>query len=561
MNFSKKIDAINLKTSLESLKFFFKFKVSRSFDRKRVDLMKAIGLIATILLFSSVFFSRGFCLASEITFAGYDLDNAQWESKSNLNCTPYGKGYASSGWLFFGQKKGSPKYLEPHSMAANTWVEKLPKFVEGISVLPEAQVSQISGNAKIEAPWMESALWESGTLSISASEEVAVMKIKIGKNPPMSFRIGFLIDNLESTATVSAAIRPVDGTSSTSGDGVMTTGGAGSANQKPDWYFWDIRNTKPGEEVVIRLKPRNGIATLGGLVFASCEDAEKLRHIGEFSRQGEYMKDYYVFKEGDLFHLFYNVGEAGEIQDWQQPNNEKEFGHATSKDLVKWKSHDRILKVVPKTWEGQVVSAPSILKYRDTYYMTYTGFDDPIVGRQTIGLATSKDLFKWDRYKENPVYMAPEWAYQNPGGWEDCRDAHIIRYKEEFLMFTMVTTKEKKGAIALSSSNDLIKWKDLGPAIVTFQTPESPRVFEHKGTFYMFATSGHGKIMLKTKDPKSNKWEEIPFRWPSPGLWSGWEVVEDGEGLIFSAFEWKMNGNYIRFWKVDWNGELPVVRY
>jgi hypothetical protein len=38
----------------------------------------------------------------------------------------------------------------------------------------------------------------------------------------------------------------------------------------------------------------------------------------------------YVFREGDTFHLFYNVGAAGEKQDWQQPDNEKAFGHATS---------------------------------------------------------------------------------------------------------------------------------------------------------------------------------------------------------------------------------------
>ena len=128
-------------------------------------------------------------------------------------------------------------------------------------------------------------------------------------------------------------------------------------------------------------------------------------------------------------------------------------------------------------------------------------------------------------------------------------------------MFTMVTTDKGKGAIALASSKDLKKWTDLGPAVVTFDAPESPRVFDHNGTFYMFATSGHGKVLLKTKDPKSNKWEEIPFRWPAPGFWSGWEVVQDGDRTIFSAFEWKLDGNFIRFWDVDWNGETPAVRY
>lgn len=201
------------------------------------------------------------------------------------------------------------------------------------------------------------------------------------------------------------------------------------------------------------------------------------------------------------------------------------------------------------------------MKHKGTYYMVYTGFDDRWLGKQTVGLATSKDLFDWKRCPENPVYTAPEWAMRNPTGWEDCRDSHILRYGGQFLMFSMVTTADGKGAIALASSDDAIRWKDLGPALITFTTPESPRVFEHDGTYYMFATSGHGKVLCKTKDPMSNRWEEVPFDWPPDGLWSGWEIVEDKGRLIFSAFKWEMNGNFIRFWEVEWDGETPVIRY
>jgi sucrose-6-phosphate hydrolase SacC (GH32 family) len=342
---------------------------------------------------------------------------------------------------------------------------------------------------------------------------------------------------------------------------VMTTGGAGIANNKPDWYFWDVRYAQDDSEIVVRVTPNNNIAALGGVVFLSTEGPQGPRHVGEFSRAGEYMKDYFVYKDGDTFHLFYNVGNAGATQDWQEPGNEKAFGHATSKDLKTWEHHPRILEVVPGTWEGQVVSAPSIIKEGDTYYMFYTGFDDRVLGKQAIGMATSKDLFHWERHPGNPVYEAPPWTIRNESGWLDCRDAHIIKHGDEFLLYTMVTTDKMEGAISLASSTDLKTWKDLGPSLVAFQAPESPRVFEHKGTFYMFATSGHGKTLVKSKDPKSGKWEEVPFRWPAPGFWSGWEVVEDGDRTIFSAFEWKHHGNLIRFWEVDWDGESPAVRY
>ena len=291
------------------------------------------------------------------------------------------------------------------------------------------------------------------------------------------------------------------------------------------------------------------------------QESKNPQHIGEFSHEGEYVKDYFVIKEGDTFHLFYNVGVASDTQGWQEPNNEKAFGHATSKDLKIWQHHPRILKVIPNSFEGQVVSAPSIVKYKGLFYMVYSGFDDRTTGLQSIGLATSKDLYNWERCATNPVNAAPDWTIRNPNGWVDFRDAHIIRYKKEFLMFTMTTTKEGKGAIALSSSKDAKKWTDLGPALITFSQPESPRVFEHKGIYYMFASSSNGRILYKTKDPKANNWTEVPFEWPTGGLWSGWEVVEFKGHTIFSAFQWKMNGNFIRFWDIDWKGETPIVKY
>ena len=216
---------------------------------------------------------------------------------------------------------------------------------------------------------------------------------------------------------------------------------------------------------------------------------------------------------------------------------------------------------MPGTWEGEVVSAPSVIKHDGIYYLFYTGFDDRVRGKQSIGFATSKDLFHWERHAGNPVYEAPPWTARNPSGWLDCRDAHVIAYGKEFLLFTMVTTAEGKGAISVASSPDLVKWKDLGPAVVTFTTPESPRVFAHDGLYYMIASSAHGKELFKTANPKTGPWESIAFAWPAPGLWSGWEVVEDGKRTIFSAFEWKTFGNFIRFWDVRWNQGVPSVVY
>jgi len=492
--------------------------------------------------------------AVEVRFSGYALDTPDWidvvDPKNPASSAASGMKVA--GWTIFGGESPEAEFAGPLRRREN-----LPGFVAEVAAGDETQVVQFGTFALIQSAGGSSGMWLSGALSrMNAAVPVDLVTIKLGPAVPKIWRIGVLIDNLDNPGYTPAQLAlVVDGRES---DPVMTTGGAGSANSAPDWYFWDVAGAKDNSEVTLRVSPGNNVAAIGGLVFLVGEEP---RHIGEFSRGGEYVKDYYVFKEGDTFHLFYNVGAAGETQDWQEKGNEKAFGHATSKDLKTWEHHPRILEVVPGTWEGEVVSAPSIIKRDGTFYIFYTGFDDRVKGKQSIGLATSKDLFNWERHPGNPVYEAPPWTARNESGWLDCRDAHVIKSGDEFLMFTMVTTAEGKGAIALASSSDLIAWKDLGPAVVTFTTPESPRVFEHDGFYYMFASSAHGKELFKTANPKTGPWESLSFRWPSPGLWSGWEVVEDGGRTIFSAFEWKMFGNHIRFWDVRWEDGIPSVVY
>ena len=492
--------------------------------------------------------------AVEVRFAGYALDTPEWIDAADPKhpASSAASGMRVVGWTMFGGESPEAEFAK-----ASRRRENLPGFVAKVDAGDETQVVQFGNYAVIQSAGRSSGMWLSGALSrMNAAVPVDLVTIKFGPAVPKIWRVGVLIDNLDTpgyTPTQFALV--VDGQES---DPIMTTGGAGSANSKPDWYFWDVARAKDNSEITLRVSPGGGVAAIGGLVFLAGEESHQ---IGEFSREGEYMKDYYVFREGDTYHLFYNVGKASATQEWTEPGNEKAFGHATSKDLKKWEHHPRILEAVPGTWEGEVVSAPSVIKHEGIYYLFYTGFDDRVRGKQSIGFATSKDLFHWERHAGNPVYEAPPWTARNPSGWLDCRDAHVIAYGKEFLLFTMVTTAEGKGAISVASSPDLVKWKDLGPAVVTFTTPESPRVFEHDGLYYMIASSAHGKELFKTANPKTGPWESIAFAWPAPGLWSGWEVVEDGKRTIFSAFEWKTFGNFIRFWDVRWNQGVPSVVY
>jgi hypothetical protein len=495
-------------------------------------------------------------------FSGLVENDPQWFDPSDPSraAEALGRETRVNGWMLFGADGSDNAFSDTSNR-----LESLPTYVAAVAVARGTRVARFAGYTPIPAPNGRGELM--GTLTLQGLEgDTELIVVRFGAGAPPVVRLAVLVDNLGSPDYAARGL-------SLAVDGADGPASALSPDGKPDWVFWDLRGLKDGSAVSLRVQPDKGVAAVGGLLFLSAAahaprepgragPLPLIDHkVGEFSREGEYIKDYFVYRDGETFHLFYNVGNAGESQQWFEAGNEKAFGHATSKDLARWEHHPRVLPVMPGTWEGMVVSAPSIIKHGGTYYMFYTGFDDRVPGKQTVGLATSKDLFGWERHPRNPIYEAPAWAERRPDGWVDCRDSHVVRFGGEFLLFTTVSMGEGKGAIALASSQNLLDWKDLGPAVTTFKEPESPRVFEHGGSFYMFISSAFGKQLLRAANPKAGPWEEVPFRWPAPGLWSGWETVDVGGRTVFSAFEWKSFGNHIRFWDVRWNSGVPEVRY
>lgn len=281
----------------------------------------------------------------------------------------------------------------------------------------------------------------------------------------------------------------------------------------------------------------------------------------EFSHEGFYVKDYFVYRSpiDYTYHLYYNIGKADGKQDWRQPFNEKQFGHATSKDLKNWEIHDTFLTVIPDTWESDVVSAPFVVRHNGLFYMAYTGFGDG-TANQRMGIATSEDLFRWTRVPQNPVAVGPEWTKWKEKGWSDYRDPGLLKWDDQWLAFNTVNSK-KGEAVAISVSKDLINWSHLPEdkaLFVDWGNPESAVAFKHGDKIYLIASQPwQGNQMWMTDDPLSGNWETIPFEFPE-GDWSGWEYIISPEGKeLLSAFLWRKNGNFIRFWELEWEGEVP----
>ena len=388
-----------------------------------------------------------------------------------------------------------------------------------------------------------------------------------------SFRLGILVDAFDGAGSFAPDYISVYEDASQK---AVYNPTALTRDSVPDLVVFDIKG-KAGTTYTVALHrktPADGVVVgfslitfdrLSGAdavaVAASAALPKKSLRIGHFESPGEYMKDFFVFKNGDTYHLFYNVGTADGKQDWMSPGNEEAFGHATSNDLKTWARHERVIHVQGDGWEGKTVSAPSILKNGDGFQMIYTGFDKLAPGCQRIGLATSPDLFNWTRYEKNPVYEGPTWTTWKPRVWADCRDAHVMEHGGKYYMFTMVTHKDGQGAIAIARSIDLKHWEDLGPAIHVPGQPESPVVFTHGGKFYLIVGSNVAACFM-SDNIESNDWQRVAaFKYPATGFWSGFEVLPDGDRLVAAAFEWKMNGNYIDFWELKFDGDKPYVVY
>lgn len=109
------------------------------------------------------------------------------------------------------------------------------------------------------------------------------------------------------------------------------------------------------------------------------------------------------------------------------PGHENYFGHASTADFFNWEVHDPVLLVQENTWEEAHVWAPVILRNRGEFIMAYTGLNRHLC--QNIGLASSKDLFRWKRWKSNPISpcKGASWAYWTEDDICSCRDPDLYQ--------------------------------------------------------------------------------------------------------------------------------------
>ena len=205
--------------------------------------------------------------------------------------------------------------------------------------------------------------------------------------------------------------------------------------------------------------------------------------IGETSQW--YINDHtFVRAEDGTWHLF-----GITHPEPANPLDEKFFAHATAPGLLgPWTKQPPVLQADLNAHET-LVWAPYCFFYQGLYYMYYcAGGDDHT--KYQIHLATSKDLWKWERSPANPIVI---------DGF-DARDPMVLQVNDQWILYYCATTTPSGGHhnVKAIMSKDLLKWSD---PVEVFSSPvegstggptESPFVVYREGKYYLFVCGENG---------------------------------------------------------------------
>lgn len=156
----------------------------------------------------------------------------------------------------------------------------------------------------------------------------------------------------------------------------------------------------------------------------------------------------------DRWHLFYQYNPNGPF--WGTIH----WGHAVSRDLVKWEHRPPALRPEKGPDEKGVWSGAALVE-GDTLYLYYTG---EWKGEQCINLATSKDGVTFVKHPQNPVVPAAPEGYDTPHGfrdpflWSEGEGATRLHY-----MIVGSSLGDVGGTTYLYRSRDLLSWEFLHP--------------------------------------------------------------------------------------------------
>ena len=155
----------------------------------------------------------------------------------------------------------------------------------------------------------------------------------------------------------------------------------------------------------------------------------------------------------------------------QDQQGTSRLGYAESDDGIHFtRSPEPVLSPATDYEKDGGVEDPRLVKFGDTYYLTYTGYNKKDA---QLCLATSKDLVHWQRHG----VILP--AYKGSWNVRWTKSGAIVPEKigGEYWMYYLGTGPDKTDEMGLASSQDLIHWTDATDAPVL---PARPGQFDSR---------------------------------------------------------------------------------
>jgi hypothetical protein len=292
-----------------------------------------------------------------------------------------------------------------------------------------------------------------------------------------------------------------------------------------------------------------------------------------FRPVGGKVADFAVARRDGRYHFFYIERRLQEGTPFY-PGHEIYFGHASTSNFVHWSVHDPVMLVRLDTWEEAHVWAPCILQRGRDYLMAYTGVNRHL--SQNIGLATSTDLFHWNRWDTNPVSPCKDrsWAHWQADAISSCRDPSLLEHDGRCWMIYTANTEHGAACIAMASTQDFRQWQDHGPictgpadgyeARLEGGHPqgslESANLLHKRGKWYLL-------VKAKVRDSDVRNWVIASDRKDAfdfadrrefwPGAFGVESICHRDNQSLLATFS---NG-HIRLGIADWTGPHPTARF
>nr|WP_256557557.1 hypothetical protein [Lentzea sp. HUAS12] len=183
------------------------------------------------------------------------------------------------------------------------------------------------------------------------------------------------------------------------------------------------------------------------------------------------LNDFAVMQSGGLYHLLHLQGPWTPVFD--ERAMETSYGHATSHDLVEWRTQAPCFGVsAPGSFDSSAVWTMHPFPVRDgVVAMAYTGVNARPWAEQAIGMAITgeDDATGWMRMSRDSVVRAdPRWyRTEHPMAW---RDPFVVENPEGgWAMVVCAASAEhpvgSAGCVGFATSHDLLEW-DVQPPLI-----------------------------------------------------------------------------------------------